>query len=185
MLTFTTATSDTDLQQILDLQQRNLSKNLSREQILEQGFLTVEHDFAILKKMNDFEKAIIAKSEEQVAGYLLAMTKDLRYDIPLLISMFDVLDEIYYNDKKLSEYHYIVVGQACVAESHRGTGVFDQLYGAYRRFLQANYDFTVTEISRRNRRSLRAHTRVGFEVIREYVAPDGEVWDVVLWDWRD
>lgn len=50
MISFTTATTDTDLWQILELQQKNLSKNLTLEETLEQGFLTVEHDFSTLKK---------------------------------------------------------------------------------------------------------------------------------------
>lgn len=185
MITFTTATTDTDLQQILALQQQNLSKNLTCEQTLEQGFLTVEHDFATLQKMNALENAIIAKDGEQVVGYLLAMTRDLRNDIPILISMFDVMDELKYQNQKLQQYHYIVVGQACIAETHRGSGVFDQCYQAYKHYLSEKYDFTVTEISKRNPRSLRAHRRVGFQIIHDFVAPDGEAWDMVLWDWKE
>lgn len=135
--------------------------------------------------MNTLENATIAKEDNQIVGYLLAMTKDLRNDIPILISMFDVLDELPYQGQKLQDYHYIVVGQACIAESHRGKGVFDQCYAAYKKHLSEKYDFTVTEISKRNRRSLRAHSRVGFQVIHDFVAPDGEAWDIVVWDWRD
>ncbi|MFN7115648.1 MAG: GNAT family N-acetyltransferase [Saprospiraceae bacterium] len=184
MITFTPAHTDQELQQILALQQQNLAKNISLETALEQGFLTVEHDFAILKKMNDFEKAIIAKEDEQVVGYLLAMTKDLRDDIPILVPMFEVFDHLEYQGQQLQHYHYIVVGQACIAASHRGNGTFDQCYNAYKHFLKDKYDFTITEISQRNQRSLRAHKRVGFEVIHSFVAPDGEAWDIVLWDWR-
>lgn len=184
MLTFKTATTDKELYQILELQQKNLAKNLSLEETLEQGFLTVEHDFKILKKMNDLENATIAKENDQVVGFLLAMTKDLRHDIPILIPMFEVFDNLDFEGKKLQDYNYIVVGQACIAASHRGKGVFDGCYAAYKRHLSEKYDFTVTEISKRNTRSLRAHTRVGFKIIHDFVAPDGEAWDIVLWDWR-
>ncbi len=184
MISFTKAMTDTDLHHILELQQKNLSKNLTLEETLEQGFLTVEHDFPTLKKMNNLEAATIAKEHNQIVGFLLAMTKDLRNDIPILISMFDVLDELYYQNRTLQEYNYIVVGQACIAGSHRGSGIFDQCYAAYKKHLSEKYDFAVTEISRRNQRSLRAHRRVGFEMLQEFVAPDGEVWDIVVWDWR-
>lgn len=184
MLEFTTAKTDKELRQILDLQQQNLSKNLSLEETLEQGFLTVEHDFEILKKMNDLENATIAKENDQVVGFLLAMTKDLRQDIPILIPMFDVFDNLDFEDRKIQDYNYIVVGQACIGASYRGKGVFDQCYAAYKRHLCEKYDFTITEISKRNTRSLRAHTRVGFKVIHDFVAPDGEAWDIVVWDWR-
>ncbi len=184
MLTFVPARSDEELQQILVLQQQNLAKNISMETALEQGFLTVEHDFVTLKKMNDLENAIVAKEDDQVVGYLLAMTKDLRDDIPILIPMFDVFDNLTYQGRQLQSYRYIVVGQACVAASHRGQGVFDQCYQAYKHYLKNKYNFAITEISKRNQRSLRAHRRVGFEVIHDFVAPDGEAWDIVMWDWR-
>lgn len=184
MLTFKTATTDQELRQILDLQQQNLAKNLSPAEALEQGFLTVEHDFDLLKKMNDLENAAIAKENDQVVGFLLAMTRALRHDIPILVPMFDVFDNLTYQGRKLQDYQYIVVGQACIAASHRGTGAFDQCYQVYKYFLKDKYDFTITEISKRNQRSLRAHKRVGFEVIHDFVAPDGEAWDIVLWDWR-
>ena len=128
MITFSTASTDEELRQILALQQQNLPKNLSPQQALEQGFVTVEHDFAMLKKMNDIEKAVIAKDGDQIAGYLLAMTKELRDDIPVLVPLFEVMDQLDYEGKKLHQYSYIVVGQACIAEAYRGKGLFDQFY---------------------------------------------------------
>lgn len=185
MISFTTATTDQELQQILELQQKNLSKNLTLEETLEQGFLTVEHDFPTLKKMNDFENAIIAKDGQQVVGYLLAMTSDLRMDIPILMPMFEVMDELEYKGQKLHQYHYIVVGQACIAEAYRGKGLFDRFYSAYKTFLKDKYEFTITEISKYNQRSQRAHKRIGFEFISEYNGFDGEEWQIVLWDWKN
>lgn len=184
MISFTTATTDEELQQILTLQQLNLPKNISAAQALEQGFVTVEHDFATLKKMNDLENAVIAKDGAQVVGYLLAMTSDLRQDIPVLVPMFEVMDQLDYKEKKLHQYQYIVVGQACIAAAYRGKGLLDEFYKAYKNFLKPKYDFTLTEISKRNQRSLRAHHRVGFHTLHEYEAPGGEQWEIVLWDWR-
>ena len=48
----TTAKTDNDLRQILDLQQKNLPKHLSDNEQMTQGFVTLEHDFEMLKKMN-------------------------------------------------------------------------------------------------------------------------------------
>jgi hypothetical protein len=183
MITYTTAINDTDLQQILALQQQNLSAGLTSEQINSQGFVTVSHRLEDLKKMNDIEPHVIAKENDRVVAYLLAMTAQSRFDVPVLFPLFDMFEKVEYQHRKIAEYRYMVVGQACVAEGYRGKGVFDACYAAYKTCFKDKYDFAITEIATRNQRSVNAHKRVGFESIYEYAAPDGEEWNVVLWKW--
>jgi predicted GNAT superfamily acetyltransferase len=184
MITYTTSGTDNDLEQILDLQKRNLAINLTGEQIDSQGFVTVSHSFADLKKLNDIEQHVIAKDNENVIAYLLAMTARSKEDIPVLVPMFNVFEQIEFHNKKISAYNYIVVGQVCVAEGYRGKGVFDTCYATYRDYFKGKYDFAITEIATRNQRSLKAHKRVGFETIYEYTIPNGDEWSIVLWNWR-
>lgn len=183
MITYTRATTDTDLQQILALQKQNLAAGLSPEQIDSQGFVTVSHSFEDLKKMNDIEAHVIAKDNDRVIAYLLAMTARSRFDIPVLVPMFDMFEEVYYKNKKIADYRYMVVGQVCVAADYRGKGIFDACYSAYRNYFKDKYEFAITEIAIRNQRSVNAHKRVGFESIHEYAAPDGEKWSIVVWKW--
>jgi predicted GNAT superfamily acetyltransferase len=183
MITYTTAKTDNELQQILALQKQNLAAGLSKEQIDSQGFVTVSHSFEDLKKMNDIEAHVIAKDNERVIAYLLAMTAHSRYDIPILMPMFEMFEEVEYQNKKIADQRYIVVGQVCVAEGYRGQGIFDACYSAYRNCFKDKYDFAITEIALRNQRSINAHKRVGFESIHEYAAPDGEKWSIVVWKW--
>lgn len=183
MIRFTTATNDTHLHGILDLQRSNLKQYLPDEERAEQGFLTLSHSFEVLKVMNEIEPHIIALDDNKVVAFLLSMTKSSKYDIPLLIPMFDSFEEIVYRGQKLSELNFIVVGQACVAKSHRGIGVFDKAYDYFRLQLQKKYSLAVTEISIKNTRSLNAHLRIGFEPIVDHTAPDGETWSVVIWNW--
>lgn len=184
MIHYTTSKTDNELLQILDLQKLNLSASLTEEQITTQGFVTVSHSFEDLKKMNGIEAHIIGKDDDRVIAYLLAMTAGSQWDIPILRPMFEVFESIVYHHKFISDYRYIVVGQVCVAEGYRGKGILDECYAAYRKHLAQKYDFAITEISARNRRSLNAHKRIGFETIHEYHAPDGETWHIVLWDWK-
>ncbi|OQP59506.1 acetyltransferase [Niastella vici] len=183
MITYTTSKNDKDLQQILQLQKQNLAAGLTAEQIASQGFVTVMHSFEDLKKMNDIEAHVIAKDDDRVIAYLLAMTNQSRFDIPVLVAMFEMFEKISYQHKKIADYRYIVVGQVCVAEGYRGKGVFDTCYAAYSHNFKNKYEFAITEIATRNQRSIRAHKRVGFETIHEYTAPDGEEWSIVLWKW--
>jgi L-amino acid N-acyltransferase YncA len=183
MIIYTTANSKNDLEGILNLQKRNLPPSLTNDEIQSQGFVTVDHSYEQLKTLNDYEKHVIAKESETVVGYLLAMTKQSRLDIPVLIPMFELFDTISYNNKEISGYNYLVVGQVCIDKAWRGQGILDRCYAAYRDYYHTKYDFAITEIAATNLRSLKAHTRIGFKEIKIYVSPDKTKWSVVLWDW--
>ena len=183
MIQYTIATSSQHLQGILDLQKRNLASNLDESEVRSQGFVTVRHSIGDLQMMNDMERHVIAVDDGRVVAYLLAMTPSSKNDIPVLIPMFDAIESIVYRGKPLAATSYIVVGQACVDKSYRGQGVFDEIYRFYRECFRARYPYVITEIDEANTRSLRAHQRVGFETIKEYTAPNGILWHIVLWDW--
>lgn len=184
MIIYTRANSKNDLEGILNLQKRNLPPSLTNDEIQSQGFVTVDHSYEQLKTLNDYEKHVIAKENEKVVGYLLAMTKRSRFDIPVLIPMFELFDTISYNNKKISGYDYLVVGQVCLDKAWRGQGILDHCYAAYRDYYRTKYDFAITEIASSNVRSLKAHRRIGFKEINNYVSADKTEWVVVLWDWK-
>jgi len=181
---FTTSQTDQDLTQILDLQKKNLTQSLSQEEISREGFVTVNHSVEVLKKMNSHEQSIIAKENDFVVAYLLAMTQQSKYDIPILVPMFEIFDGINYREKKISEYNYLVVGQVCVAKEFRGKGILDECYKEYKKRFEKKYDFAITEIAQHNLRSLNAHKRIGFKTIHRYQDPSGTDWDIVVWDWK-
>lgn len=56
-----------------------------------------------------------------------------------------------------------------------------KLYRQARRSLPAPFDLCITETAARNRVSLRAHEKVGFQPLLNY-ADAGEDWVVVAWD---
>jgi len=88
-----------------------------------------------------------------------------------------------WNEKALDTYKYYVMGQVCVSKNYRGLGLFDQLYQKHREVYSNEYDFILTEVSVRNKRSLRAHERVGFKTVHTYKDMTDE-WAVILWDWK-
>ena len=170
--------SEAELAQILDLQRRNLPRNLEASEREEQGFVTVEHSLDVLRRMHVIAPSIVAKDGTELAGYALVMPVECRSFIPILEPMFQRLDA----NARLSGRHYYVMGQICVAKQYRATGVFDLLYAAHREHLQRRFQACVTEISVRNPRSQKAHERVGFEELDRYRDATDE-WVVVIWDW--
>lgn len=181
---YTFSETEADLIQILDLQKRNLEKNLEVGELIDQGFVTADHSLELLADMNQEGPHVIAKVGNQTIGYALVMTETFKMRLPVLVPMFDEIAATVYRGKSLSEYRYFVMGQVCIDKRYRGQGVFPGLYQAMRKRFENEYDLVVTEISSRNPRSIRAHEKVGFEAVYQYCSEeDGEDWLLVVWDW--
>lgn len=182
MLYSTIASSNADLQAILDLQRQNLKQLVNEAEKQSQGFVTVEHSFDLLQQMHRQAPSILVKEGTQLAGYALVMLTESKELVPELISMFNRFDTLQWKGKLLTEYNYYAMGQICVAKAFRGQGVFDLLYQKHKAVYQDQFDFIITEVSVSNLRSLRAHHRTGFVTIDTYKDHIDE-WEVVLWDW--
>ena len=171
-----------DLTRILSLQKKNTTTAVSLEEIASQGFVTVEHSFAQLEKMQALTPQIIAVKEQDLVGYALVMPRELKNIIPVLIPMFDLLDTLSYKGQAVKDLSFYVMGQVCVAKEFRGQGVFRQLYAAHKSLLSKQYNYCITEVSTRNLRSMQAHFAIGFELLHRFTDAQDE-WNIVLWDW--
>jgi hypothetical protein len=176
--------SQNDIEGILKLQQKNLRKNLTDEQIAIQGFVTVEHNLELLTAMTNLAPSIIAKDGDTVVGYALVMLPESRADIPTLEGLFVTIDKLEYKGLPLSSYKMVIIGQLCVADGYRGIGLVDKMYEHYKLSLKDEYQMAVTDISSKNPRSLKAHQRVGYQVLERFFDEvSNEEWDIVVWDW--
>lgn len=183
MVKMTTVSTAAELEQILDLQNQNLARNISNTEMETQGFVTMIHDLNVLQQMHNLAPSIIAKENERVAGYALVMLRECRQLFPPLEPMFASFDDLTFDGRPLNDYRFYVMGQVCIDKQYRRTGLFDALYQKHREIYSNEYDFILTEVSMRNGRSLRAHERVGFQTINIYKDEIDE-WAVILWDWR-
>jgi hypothetical protein len=167
-----------DLDGILRLQRENLEETVGPDEAARDGFVTVVHTREILEQMHALAPSIVARAAGQVVGYALAMPLECAPEVPILDPMFAQFEVITYRGAPLLSHRCYVMGQVCVARSHRGTGVFDALYAGHRRHYAHRFDLLVTEVAVRNVRSLRAHLRVGFVLVAHYMG-GGEEWAVV------
>ena len=166
-----------ELEQIRTLQLQNSSQNISSEEKLQEGFVTVQHSVALLEQMNYACAHMIAKDNDIVVGFALVMLSSFRNEIEVLIPMFERIDELVPKDKT-----YVVMGQICVDKNYRKQGVFKGLYHFYKEELYNEFDFLITEVAVINLRSMQAHEAVGFKIIDTY-HEDGIEWNIILWDW--
>ncbi|MFP2995531.1 GNAT family N-acetyltransferase [Spongiivirga sp. MCCC 1A20706] len=176
MISYCKAYTDNELHQILRLQSENLKDQIDQNKQLSDGFVTLKHEFSLLKRMNDACPHIIAKDEDRVVGFTLSMLVDFKEDIPLLDGMFKMADRLF------PDRRYLVMGQVCVDEHYRGKGVFRDLYTHMRECYRNQYDPLITIVAKQNIRSLNAHKAVGFNVIESNDEVD---WMFIVWEWNE
>ena len=176
--TYQRVTSNEELYEILDLQKQNLKVALSDVDRQTEGFVTVDHTFEVLKRMNDKCRHCIAKYNGKVVGYALCMLNEFRNDVPELIPMFNYMDGIL-EQKGLTKLNYFIMGQVCIAKGYRGQGVFRELYSFLKLELSKDYDAVVTEVSAKNIRSSEAHKAVGFELLDKHTEA-AEDWELIM-----
>ncbi|MCC1485291.1 GNAT family N-acetyltransferase [Winogradskyella immobilis] len=176
------AETSEELQQILELQQRNIKAVLKDSTIKTEGYVTVEHTFDVLKRMNDACPHIIAKANGVVVGYALCMLETFRDDVLILKPMFEYMDTII-ESKNLLRLKYLIMGQICIDKTFRKQGLFKKLYTHFKIELESDFDAVITEVNTKNTRSSKAHKSVGFEVLDEHTE-NGEDWELIIWKWH-
>lgn len=172
------------LEGIKALQTANLKRNLTAEDIRSQGFVSAEYTLDFLERMHVAAPSIIALEGDRVVGYALVADARICADHELLADMASVIDRTAYRGRLLKGTRYVVMGQLCIALSHRRTGLVRRLYEYYRQALAGHQDYLITDIARDNPGSLIAHCKAGFQVINT-LSYAGVEWDLVLWDWTE
>lgn len=173
MLQYKTVSASEELHQILALQKANLPISLSSEEKKQEGFLTVHHEFDILKRMNDVCPHIIAVDKNVLVGYTLCMDPKFGEEIEILKPMFAEIEKIQMPFKT-----YIIMGQVCVAKEYRKQGVFRKLYTKMKEITSPEYHAIITEVDSENSRSLEAHYAIGFKTLSIYRS-DGRDWELI------
>ena len=173
--------TDKHLYQILELQKANLSESLSEKEIVKEGFVTASHTYDELKVMNDIYPHTIVTVDDQVVGYALSMVSQFRNLLPVLVPMFEMIDEEMARHNRNDSF--IVMGQVCISKGHRGKGLFQGLYNAMRKSFSSLFDVNITEVAVSNLRSMRAHKKVGYEIMKVYTDRFGVEWALIEWRW--
>jgi RimJ/RimL family protein N-acetyltransferase len=183
MLTTKLVTTDRELEQIADLSKANLVSNLSAETRSKEGFVTWVYTPETLKALGKIIPSVIVKDGDTLAGYALSLSPACTDVYPPMAATHDLVSSLSYNGRPLAQQKVYYCGQICIAEAYRGQGVVNMLYQFHRQQFSPQFDLLVTEISTANPRSLKAHQKVGFQVIETH-RDELDQWDIVLWDWK-
>lgn len=181
MLICDIAMSKRDLEGILELQSRNLEDSITKADAIQEGFVTVKHEMNLLEEMSASYPHIVAKSGDKIVGYALVMERKFQNRVEVLIPMFELINNCIWKGEKLRSASYFVMGQVCIDKEWRSQGIFYQLYDRLVLQMKTDFDYLITEVATRNKRSLKAHYNFGFELLKSYQAK-GEDWELIIFD---
>lgn len=174
MVIYKRAKTKNELQQILELQKKNLSNQLSDEEKKKEGFVTATHSLDVLKKMNEICAHTIAVHNNTVVGYALSMHPIFATTLKVLEPMFMEIDKVFPKENK-----YISMGQICIDKNYRSQGLFRKLYATMKEAIQPEFNYIITGVNATNTRSLNAHYAIGFKDLSTIFSED-QTWKLIV-----
>ena len=183
MLITKLVTSEEEFAGIIELSKANLVSNLPAETKAKEGFVTWVYTKEALQALHAVIPSVIVKDGDTVVGYALSLSPACVDVYPPMAGTHKKVSAISYKGIPLGRQRVYYCGQICVSEGYRGQGLVNMLYQFHRKHFGNQFDRLVTEISTANPRSLKAHQKIGFQVIETHV-DDMDEWDIVLWNWE-
>lgn len=182
MLYYCQTNNKKDLASIIDLARKNqfVRDRLGHNE--QEGFVSVPYDLKTLISISSLHKQPVIKNEKygKVIAYAIMLDPLSRDQIPFLHGFFNQLDQLHYNDLRLADLSYLVMGQICIDVGYRSKGLFRKLYDYFIEKSPNSCEYIITEISVINKRSLIAHKSIGFEELHEFTSEDGSAWRIVI-----
>ena len=156
-----------DLAQIMKIQSDNLREHLTPS-LQKDGYLSIAFSEAEFRAFNLNLGVVVARARRAVIGY--SCISDVEFN-----KQFPILDQIVANipaysipgtNAKPSEGSSYFHGPVCIARSHRGKGVIEELFSKEREIAtQKGYAHCFSFISCENTRSLKAHAKLSFQKV--------------------
>lgn len=160
-----------DFDQIISLQKKNYKDNLSEEEKLKEGFISILYTNDELLEISK-EGLLVAEDDKKIVGLMMPLIPSHAKKVPLLKPFIKKFNDYEYNSKKLSSYNWVIAGQVLIDKNFKGLGLAESLWKEFVKLMKTKgYDIILSEISQNNPRSLHvATTKFGFKVLKKYSA---------------
>lgn len=156
---------------MLQLQEENLRVNLSDDQAAN-GFLSLRYTEEMFRRVNDELAIVVAVAEGRVVGYLCAKCFPYAVEFPVLKALIEHMSGREIGGVTISAATAFVYGPVCVSRLVRGTGVPAGMWAALRGLVEPCRKVAVLFIADTNKRSLRAHEKLGMTLCGMFVQDD-------------
>ena len=143
------------------------------------GFVTTLFTEEQFKNLIEKENGLaIACDGDKIIGYAMAASWDYWSEWPLFQHMIEDLPNTSYLGEVLTLENSYQYGPICVDKKYRGTDVFPNLFEFSRQEMLERYPIMITFINQINPRSIRAHEKVGMDLIKEFEFNDNQYYEL-------
>ncbi|MBS2001393.1 MAG: GNAT family N-acetyltransferase [Cyanobacteria bacterium SZAS LIN-5] len=156
-----------DFEQVVTLQKAN-SLAVLPEDARGDGFLSSDFTAEQFEQMAKSVALIVALDAGQVIGFVCASTPEFNRNVPVPAAMMQRFPRIKIGSRRLNEVSSFISGPVCVEKSYRGQGVFEALYNKLFDATATDFDVALAFIATSNPRSVKAHGKVGMDVIDRF-----------------
>lgn len=120
----------------------------------------------------------VAIHGDEVVAYAMAASWQYWCNWPLFQHMIADLPRNSFHGHRLSCENTYQYGPICIHRDYRGSQVLPNLFEFSRRQMVSRFPILITFINRINSRSLRAHTKLGLEIIKDFVFNDSQYYEL-------
>lgn len=157
-----------DIPSIEKLQKRYHIDTISDEDRAD-GYVTTLFTPEQFRSLIENESGLsVAVDDEEIVGYAMAASWKYWSAWPLFQTMIADLPHLFFLGETLSTDNSFQYGPICVDRAYRSSSVFPNLFEFSRRTMQRRYPILVTFINQANPRSLRAHEKLGLEILAPF-----------------
>lgn len=142
---------------IVTLAGLNVGDDLSPEERLRGGFLSVRFTREQIAGMAQSLGIVVAKQDEAVVGFISNSRLDFAGQPPIIRSMHAEFPHLHWQGRPLSEVNLFLYGPVCIDVSQRGKGLLRKMLEAVKAGTQGRFEAGVAFVAEANPRSLAAH----------------------------
>lgn len=143
------------------------------------GFVTTLFSAAQFEELIVKESGLaVALHDGKVIAYAMAASWGYWSSWPLFQQMIADLPSSTFNGHRLSSENSYQYGPICIQGDYRGSEVLPNLFELSRRQMVQRFPILITFINRNNPRSLRAHAKLGLEIIKEFTFNDNHYYEL-------
>jgi hypothetical protein len=157
-----------DITGILTLQEPNLVSNMTEAQKVN-GFVTTPLTVPMLERMIGERGVFVGENEiGQIVAYVIAGDWDFYRQWPIFDYMVSRFPTLNFQGREITVQNSFQYGPICIDHQYRGTGLMKTIFETMRLELVKRYPISITFINQTNIRSMKAHQKIGWELVDEF-----------------
>jgi glutaredoxin-related protein len=148
-----------DLEDLLRLQEKYHVSNLTEDEKLQKGFVTMRATVEQFTHLINNGGIFIARVDGNLAAYAFTSEWDYFRQWPIIQTMEAALPNLKYEGRDITVENSFQYGPVCIDETYRGRNILTMLFAAVQKAYQPRFEFAVTFINQVNVLSSHAHAR--------------------------